>query len=858
MNGIEETKNENNSIHFSRKVFAEILLLTFILALIGFFLQDKVEKLLTASVEYSVARQTADFSVLAEERFNRELAELRYAAHFLENSETDTAAAFKSLEDLSRKGVTCGLINNEEKSIVGKALSRGEFKQLIRAFSGNNIVDFSAGKGLLFAVPVFSGDNVRYVLYRLYSEEMLYEYFGLEEYDADSRILIRERGGSVIVPYRDFGKQDEAFFEDKNVYEGFKRIREKLNTSRSAAVYSEGKQGRFFLFGADLPQTNCSMIGYVPWEAVAGNISNIYMLVFTVVSLLLLLFAVGSIYLFMLQSQAAETESIKKAKQIADNANKAKSDFLANMSHEIRTPINAVLSMNEMILRESRENDTLNYAQNIAAAGRSLLSLINDILDFSKIESGHMELAEAKYQLSSLLYDVIAIIEPRAKGKSLEFTVNTDETLPNELFGDVIRIRQIMLNLLTNAVKYTHKGKVVFEVGRSKDEREDFALEIKVTDTGIGIKEEDKKKIFADFERLDTVKNKNIEGTGLGMAITKKLIDLMRGSVTLESIYGVGSSFTVVLPQKVVDAAPIGKFTYRLNSASEGGKKYHESFHAPNAKILAVDDNEVNLLVVRNLLKKTELQIDTCKSGEECLQKMQEEPYHIILLDQMMPGIDGIETLKKSKTLENNKCKDTPIIALTANAISGAREMFLAEGFSDYLSKPIIPEKLEAMMKKYLPEELVQSSADINDNSGKNTATAENKGKTDANESAEESNACIDRSLGLLYAGGSEEMYEAVLNLFVESKNEKISKIREAFDTKDWHNYTIMVHALKSSAMTVGAKKLSELAKLLEMAGKKIRAEDSSEEDKNAGIAYINENHEKAMSLYEQTVKEAK
>lgn len=832
----------------SRKVIVEIIMLTVILAFIGFFMQEKVEKLLTASVEHSVARQTADFSALAEERFNKELAELQYAAKYLENSENGFAVAYKSMEELNRRGVVCGIFAKDSGAVVGEALSLQDFKQLIRAFSGTPIVDYSAGKGLLFAAPVFSGDNVRYVIYRLYSEDVLYEYFGLEEYDADSRILIRERNGAIIVPYRGFGEEDMAFFEDAKIKEGFEKIREKLNSGRSAAVYTQSPKGRFFLFGADLPRTNCSMVGYVPWEAVAGNMSGIYTLVFTVVTLLLLLFATASAYLFMTQASVAETESIKKAKEIADRANRAKSDFLASMSHEIRTPINAVLGMNEMILRESKEKSTLDYAKNITAAGRSLLALINDILDFSKIEAGRMELVEANYRLDSLISDVVTVIEPRAKGKNLEFTVEIDENLPVELFGDMVRIKQIMLNFLTNAVKYTPKGSVTFRVNSAKTETGGFALMINATDTGIGIKPEDREKLFGKFERLDRVKNQGIEGTGLGMAITAKLIELMGGKLEFESVYGAGSSFSAYLPQKIINAAPIGKFI--SEKQQEENKRYTASFCAPDAKILVVDDNEVNLLVTKNLLKNTKVQVTTCLSGKECLQKIQENFYHIILMDQMMPEMDGIETLKRAKNLTESKCQNSPIIALTANAISGAKEMFLAEGFSDYLTKPIMPEKLEAAIKKYLPEDILKT-----EETPETTSETADKKEEPAEET---SGGYIDYNLGMQYNGGMEEMYKAVLAMFAEAKDEKISNIQQAFDEEDWHNYTIYVHALKSTALTIGAKKLSEAAKALELAGKKYQAADSSNEEKTESLEYIRKNNADVMSLYEKVAKEAK
>ena len=844
----DDMERDPDAVQYSRKVMAEILILAAVLALIGFFMQDKVEKLLSASVEQSVARQTADFSVLAEERFQRELAELRYAAHYMERNEGQISESFRLFEDMGRKGVSCGIFSKDYGALQGKSLSLRDFRQLVRAFSGSSIVDYASGKGLLFAVPVLNGDNVRYVLYRLYSEDVLYDYFGLEEYDADSRILIRERNGTVIVPYKGFSEEDKAFFQDRTVQMDFERIREKLRSSRSAAVYSEGPRGRFFLFGADLPQTNCSMIGFVPWDAVAGGVSRIYTLVFTVVSLLLMLFALASIYLFMIQSKVAETESIRNAKEIADRANRAKSDFLASMSHEIRTPINAVLGMNEMILRESKEPFTLDYAKNIAGAGTALLSLINDILDFSKIESGRMELVKTAYQLDSLLMDTMNLVEPKARDKGLSFHMDVEETLPNELYGDAVRIRQIFINLLTNAVKYTPKGSVVFAISGQRCGEDEVLLEVRVSDTGIGIKEEDKGRLFRDFERLDAARNQNIEGTGLGLAITVSLLRLMDGEIHVESVYGEGSTFYVKFTQKIVNGeSAIGNFSRCMEKGRRDEAVYHASFRAPKARVLAVDDNEVNLLVVKNLLKETEMDVSICLSGTDCLRKIQEEHFDIILLDHMMPGMDGIETLKKAKALESSKCPNTPIIALTANAISGAREMFLSAGFSDYLTKPINPVKLDEMMLKFLPKELAESPG-----------LPEQAPKEEAQKSdAAAASGYIDRKLGLLYSGGMEDMYQTVLAMFADSKADKQKKMQAALEGEDWKGYTILVHALKSTSLTVGCQKLSDEAKALEQAGKLLQSSEAEEAQKEEKRAYIKEHHDEVMTLYDAVAEEA-
>ena len=400
-------------------------------------------------------------------------------------------------------------------------------------------------------------------------------------------------------------------------------------------------------------------------------------------------------------------DALKEERERADAANRYKSDFLANMSHEIRTPINAVLGMNEMILRESRETATLSYAENVERAGRSLLAIINDILDFSKIESGRMEIVNAPYRLSSVLNDVSNMILFRAREKNLSFDVFVDEGLPDNLYGDEVRVRQIMTNLLNNAVKYTKAGSVKLTVEETYvvGKENEVELIIMVEDTGMGIRREDMNKLFGKFERMDQEKNKTVEGTGLGLAITKNLVEMMDGSIHVESEYGEGSLFTVCLPQAVISPEPIGNFRGTLHKTTREKGAYRETFHAPDAHVLVVDDTELNLTVICGLLKETKLQITTAGSGAEAVALAEKTPFDLILMDQRMPGMDGVEAQMKIRVQANGcNCK-TPIICLTADAVQGARERYLAEGFTDYLTKPVEIMSLEAALMEHLPQE---------------------------------------------------------------------------------------------------------------------------------------------------------
>ncbi|MGN0649885.1 MAG: ATP-binding protein [Oscillospiraceae bacterium] len=403
-------------------------------------------------------------------------------------------------------------------------------------------------------------------------------------------------------------------------------------------------------------------------------------------------------YIVRIADDSKQQEYIRQLDMISTN----KSNFLSNVSHEIRTPINAVLGMNEMILRECKDDNIREYAMNIASSGQTLLQLINDVLDLSKIESGKLEVIPIEYELADIIHELETMIRPLVKKDVQELKVEASPALPKKLYGDAIRVKQMVTNILTNAVKYTDKGTITFKIDGERD-GENFIFRYTVSDTGRGIKESDMGSLFTAFERVDQRKNSGIEGTGLGLAITKKFAVMMGGDITVESTYGQGSVFTVTVPQKVIGSETMGD--YRTGRHEKTRAEYTESFHAPEAKVLAVDDVKMNLTIITKLLKKTQIPITCVMSGNECIEAVKSEHFDIILLDHMMPELDGIDTLKILR--DEHLCDDTPVIILTANADVDAKSNYLGAGFSDYLSKPINPAMLEQMIMEYLPEDKV-------------------------------------------------------------------------------------------------------------------------------------------------------
>ena len=572
----------------------------------------------------------------------------------------------------------------------------------------------------------------------------------------------------------------------------------------------------------------------------ANNIIPVILFIF---SLVIAAFAIAIILVVSLTEKAAESSRLREEKAVAEQSNAAKSDFLASMSHEIRTPINAMLGMNEIILRESLQardrlpgereavrslfGNICTYAGNIESAGNSLLSIINDILDFSRIEAGKLEIKEGNYKLGSVLNDVSNMIIFKSMAKGLEFHVDVDSSLPDGLYGDELRVRQILTNLLNNAVKYTDSGHVslrVWSAGEGPDENS-VILCVSVQDTGIGILPEDMDRMFRKFERVNLERNRTIEGTGLGLAITRQLLKLMGGSIQVKSTYGEGSEFTVYIPQKIVSHEPVGNFRRKFEESIRKARARKTNFRAPQANILIVDDTPMNLMVATSLLKNTELSIDTAGSGAEAVQMSCAKQYDIILMDQRMPMMDGTEAMRRIKKQEDSSNRDTPVICLTADAVNGAKEHYIAEGFTDYLTKPIDSRALEQMLVKYLPEEKVIPVRE--ETAG---ASPEIPDGPTGDEYALLRQAGVDTAVGLGYCRNNDSLYRSLLIEYANGSAEKAQEIRRYYEQKDWKNYRIQVHSLKSTSRMIGASAIADAAAVLESA-----ADEGREPDLAAG-----------------------
>ena len=411
-----------------------------------------------------------------------------------------------------------------------------------------------------------------------------------------------------------------------------------------------------------------------------------------------------SIVLFDTTERREQVKRLTELKEAADSANKAKSAFLANVSHEIRTPINVVLGMSEVILRDFDDPTLLGYAQNISKASHSLLELINDILDFSKIESGKVTLSNGEYRADEFFHDLVNVYEHKGDEKNLSFVTGISPDIPRVLYGDIMRIKQIAVNLLSNAFKYTREGKVTLRATFEWRGEKEGNLIMSVEDTGIGIRKEELGRVFDLFVRLDERLNRSIEGTGLGLNITKELVDKMGGEIKVYSEYGKGTTFTVIIPQYVRSSRD--ETIQDFMSTSEVKQRTGIGYTAPDANILVIDDSRTNLIVAKALLRDTKATVTCATSGQECLELVKENYYDVIFLDYRMPEMDGVETLHKMQVM-THKCEKSKVIMLTANAASDAKDYYLREGFTDFMSKPISESAITSMLKKYLPAEKI-------------------------------------------------------------------------------------------------------------------------------------------------------
>ena len=528
------------------------------------------------------------------------------------------------------------------------------------------------------------------------------------------------------------------------------------------------------------------------------------------------------------RTQPEQNEDLLKKIEELTEANRSKNAFIANISHEIRTPMNAIIGFAELLLQLGESDKVNEYAGEIKSASANLLAIINDLLDISKIESGRMELVPVPYYLHYLFTDIESVISIAAKKKGIDFRVNANPELPSQLYGDIVRVRQILTNICNNAVKFTNEGYVELNATYSEGaDNDSVVLEFTIKDTGIGIRKDDLELIFDKFRQVDMRLNRNVEGSGLGLSICKQLTELMDGTIEVKSEYGKGTEFSVTIPQKVLDRNKLSN--YLVYHKQE--EKKRSVIYAPSARVLVVDDNPVNLKILRGLLLHYEIDADTAEGGKEAVKMAEENAYDIIFMDHMMPGMDGEEALNAIRQLPDKDHSGPPVIAVTANAIRGMRDEYIRKGFTDYLSKPVETPKIEQILKEHLAPNLLVSIEE-EEHAAQEELDVEIKG--------------VDVDSGISKIDGNIKDYLDILEIFAEYGPEKADEIEAFAKDKDYEDYVIAVHSLKSVAANIGAHQLFTMAKVHEFAGK------------SDNLEFIDSNFEKLVMLYREIIENIK
>jgi len=786
--------------------------------IIGFIMYGRVISALHAYAEKQVRAQGDNIQQLVSQQLSNRLQELeRVAGYFRDGAVTEERMGASAGRLLSHDGdPSIGILRLNGEPVSGQALRPSEYPAIRNTFRGKSMVRYRKGEGLLFTAPIYNNGNIKYALYEFYNEDKLFANFGNDCFNGQAQFLLADSAQRILMPLSGSTLiEGDPYFKSGEVTEAFSTLSEQLGLSTGAAVYCKNNGREELLFASELDQANLYLIGIVPYQTVAGDLSVLSNTMVIVYLLLLTLLVIGTIRVVNSDARARESDELREAKRIAEEANASKGKFLANMSHELRTPINTILGMNEMTLRETDESATRERAMDIKSAAQILLGLINDVLDFSKIESGMLAIVPAEYNLVALIRDLALLSEDRARAKSLDFEMDIQSDLPIGLYGDDVRIQQVMTNLLTNAVKYTPTGAVTLRLTGTWSGDDSIQLHCEVSDTGIGIKEEDMSKLFVPYLRVDEERNRKTEGTGLGLSIIINLLKLMGSELQVKSVYGEGSTFYFDLEQKVVDREPVGDIQKRLE---DGVKEYEYrvSCYAPQARVLVVDDNSMNRRVFTNLIRATKIQVTAASSGKKCLDLVQKEHFDLIFMDHLMPDMDGVETLQNLKKLENNLCKDTPVIALTANAFSGAQEKYTSMGFDAFLAKPINTEKLEGMLIAMLPKEyLEEPPAGTFKPSAQKTASSILE-KLPVVEG-------VDWDFAMFHMGDVQLLMDAMRGFFqtIDGELREINALSQQVETEEGLlSYRTRVHSLKSLAATVGILSVSELARLLERAAR--------------------------------------
>lgn len=868
-----------------------------IMGFVAYITRNYMLNVIMQYAENQARERAVDAQRRIEERFSREFFELEEVARRYSDS-VFSEAFIEKLNNDKVSGIEFGVVDINGKQTIGENAKLLPLSSLNENLRGGRSISYIKDKGVLLSVPVMNGSNVRYVLYCVFSNKYIPKFFETNLMHSGSVTWMKDNEDNLIyVPDEIKDNMNNLLHLDFNDNSKLSQLNgESVDLQRiNDSIY-----GDIFVFGSSSESLKFGIYGFIPAKSIVDPLLKMDSFISGVLLVFVFVFCIIAIYTYTTRQMLGKGDDLAHERDEAERASKAKSDFLANMSHEIRTPINAIIGMNEMIRRKSSNAEISSFSANIERASKNLLNLVNDILDFSKIEAGKMDIVIVDYDTKLLFLDVVDMVSMKANAKMIKLDIDIAPNIPRKLRGDEQRLRQICINILNNSVKYTQKGSILFRAKMEELVPGQVNLTISVKDTGIGISKENLQKLFKTFERFDMERNRSIEGTGLGLSIVKKLIDLMGGTINVNSVYGVGSEFIITIPQNVVDSTPIGDVKAEEELQEE--EEYSSSFTAPSARVLIVDDNEMNLMVAEGLLESTNLQVDTCTSGTECMKLVTIKKYDVIMLDHMMPPPDGIETLGLMKKMPDNLCKESPVIALTANAVVGAKNMYIEKGFDDYLSKPIDSVLLEKMLIKHLPKEKVvlggapikKSDDDVkvetsekdsaktkvsvkasetakpttttksSPSSASSVANKSNSAPVQAKKSSikpiQENSVLPAKVVGCIDIGAaaktcpSKSMYLKIIEIFIKNEKQFTAKFEQSLKDGNWENYVSTISTLKGNMLGIGCtSEIITLAEKLEVASRAVIKGNMKDEN----IDYIIMNGPEFLTAYRKAIADA-
>jgi len=817
-----------------------------VLFLVCVFLRIRMDDLLVKSMNVQVQQQSQVLSAALNSKLKVHLSALEGIARQIEN---DTLAVASFLEPLEKMDSTdhYGILALDGTHLWGDTsdpVNAKYFHGITEAFRGTSFASYNEDKGILLTAPIFVNGNIKAVLYKLFTN-----------FDEDLLIDFSKEGGQRFVTIVD-GKGtilmgDPPSFDIRNI---FADLQKQLDETNVAMSRNKEKDSIYYFFMQELDIQNLFMAGMIPEKTLGMNAEKVPSLVFQVVGCLVLFFAMSMGIVFLIFRRNYEYNRLRLLSESPKDSREVNNRLVKVIGEEIRIPIGNIMAVDTILLKECKNPVHREYAQNIQNVGMSLLSVLNNILDLSKMESGDVELVPVQYNLFSVLSESYGMLTLRANDKALHAEIEVDQTVPTELRGDEARIRQIINNLLLNAIKYTASGSVLFKVGyeRLVDNRHGsnrINLIITVQDTGIGIREEEMNNLFLAFRHSETVGSLSDVGTGLGLSLTNNLVNLMGGKIKVDSAYGKGTTFTVTIPQEIVRNDAMGDFDKRYRDYVTALEVQNRKFSAAGAVVLAVDDVPMNLRVMAGLLKETDVQLEVANNGMEAMEKIKRTHFDIIFMDKDMPVMDGAETLSIMNSVADHPNAETPIILMTSNSVAEAREVCHREGFSDFLIKPVREESLIMMLYKYLPREkvnLYDASEDSSDDqnplySSMNIAVplvANSSEKGPIQEMADAKAAedtmkhmswnlaedlenlggtgLVDIKVGLECNGNDENTYRQKLKDFSASTIDQ--SLEQYYRIEDYENYRMLVHLLKGKSLSLGAIEIASLAKLMESA----------------------------------------